>query len=631
MHYAILRHAKLKSHGAIAAAFQHNARLKSEPNVDASRSDLNVLLDGSGKTIQGEHGWLNGQVRKRLRDCGIERVKEDTVLAVEVMMATSPDWWDAQGPEGSDSRKKAGAKWFNENLRYLRERFGEENVLSVALHLDEKTPHMHAIVTPIVMKVDRRSKSKEPKPTLCAKDMLGGRGRFGLSEIVQTYGKRLEHLGLQPGQAATQREKPAKHVPIREHQKIMTGQREALERLRDSVATEKERQIKLGRIANEVITLVSKGDLELGENGGLTGSEAGLQSLHKIQDEIGQEETFELAKSIIDRLDRGVIDLRETLTAEIADAKAGKLEAVTPTDDEIAQAKQAKLARVEPSLAQIEAVKKAKIERLRAEVQLTPTEIEQAKREMLAKIEPTPTEIEQAKMGKIAAILAKIEPTAEQIKTKINELLAKVQPDPGQIEAVKKDQLDKMRSEVRLTPAEVAAIKAKQAADLQPRLDEIEARERQMDQDRVIQQAKMTMIDAYADGRVLGVTFKDGRRQLDVSPNDKAERSKLLDEAKLVGDWLTDFLLRQAELMRARFEKREKELAAREAKLSEVERAAAVWMDRLKAGLALLTMTQRATPEASKALNEAAAAEKAQKDLEQALAVLAGKNSYIGR
>ena len=40
--------------------------------------------------------------------------------------------------------------WCNDNLKWLRETYGERNLVSAVLHMDEKTPHIHATIVPIV-------------------------------------------------------------------------------------------------------------------------------------------------------------------------------------------------------------------------------------------------------------------------------------------------------------------------------------------------------------------------------------------------------------------------------------------------------------------------------------------------
>ena len=40
--------------------------------------------------------------------------------------------------------------WCNDSLKWLQDTFGKENVVSVVLHMDEHTPHLHASIVPIV-------------------------------------------------------------------------------------------------------------------------------------------------------------------------------------------------------------------------------------------------------------------------------------------------------------------------------------------------------------------------------------------------------------------------------------------------------------------------------------------------
>lgn len=61
----------------------------------------------------------------------------------------------------------AGVKlddWCQKSVYWLRSSFGEDNVVSSVLHMDEKTPHIHATVVPIVKKRGlRRKKDAEVK------------------------------------------------------------------------------------------------------------------------------------------------------------------------------------------------------------------------------------------------------------------------------------------------------------------------------------------------------------------------------------------------------------------------------------------------------------------------------------
>ena len=94
-------------------------------------------------------------------------------------------------------------KWIDANLKWLRDTFGGNNVVSCVLHMDEKTPHLHTTVVPIVTG-ERKRKSREGEkkyrtqagPRLSADDVMG---RARLSIYQNTYAEAMQEFGLQRG------------------------------------------------------------------------------------------------------------------------------------------------------------------------------------------------------------------------------------------------------------------------------------------------------------------------------------------------------------------------------------------------------------------------------------------------
>lgn len=94
-------------------------------------------------------------------------------------------------------------KWADANLRWLKETFGADNIVSCVLHMDEKTPHLHATVVPIVTG-ERKRKFREGEkkyrtqagPRLSADDVMG---RARLSTYQNTYAEAMREFGLQRG------------------------------------------------------------------------------------------------------------------------------------------------------------------------------------------------------------------------------------------------------------------------------------------------------------------------------------------------------------------------------------------------------------------------------------------------
>ena len=146
MVYAILRFAKHKG-GASKALSAHHERTKeiyaSNPDIDKSRPVQNYHLIAPR--------WSYGQeIRHRIRMAGC-RVRKDSVKFVDTLVTVSPEFarvHEAEMPE-----------YFTRAFDFLKERVGEENIISAVVHMDEKTPHLHLCFVPLAK--DKRLSAKE--------------------------------------------------------------------------------------------------------------------------------------------------------------------------------------------------------------------------------------------------------------------------------------------------------------------------------------------------------------------------------------------------------------------------------------------------------------------------------------
>lgn len=93
--------------------------------------------------------------------------------------------------------------WINASLKWLKDTFDEENLVSCVLHMDEKTPHLHATVVPIVTgERIRRKREGEKKyetksgPRLSADDVMR---RTKLHEYQNSYAAVMKQFGPQRG------------------------------------------------------------------------------------------------------------------------------------------------------------------------------------------------------------------------------------------------------------------------------------------------------------------------------------------------------------------------------------------------------------------------------------------------
>ena len=184
MAYSILVMEKIHDMGSLQTRHEHNFRTLNLVHVDANASYRNEeLINFSG--LDYRDLWY-----RRLKEIEMEtgepvKRTKASVLAYEFVVTFS------HGAEVDvDAWKQANVKWFCDT-------FGEKNVLSMQLHHDEATPHIHAIVIPI-----------DDRNHLCARSFTGGRAK--MRRLQDSYGNAMKEVGLQRGEKYSR----TRHVDI---------------------------------------------------------------------------------------------------------------------------------------------------------------------------------------------------------------------------------------------------------------------------------------------------------------------------------------------------------------------------------------------------------------------------------
>ena len=163
-------------------------------NADAGRTHLNRELvrfpDGVSNRTEA--------IQHRIDTAGLRRkVGKNQTKAIRVILTGTHEQMMKIANDGRlDS-------WIGANLKWLRDTFGEDNLVSCVLHMDEKTPHLHATVVPIVTgERVRRKREGEKKyetksgPRLSADDVMR---RTKLHEYQNSYAAAMKPFGLQRG------------------------------------------------------------------------------------------------------------------------------------------------------------------------------------------------------------------------------------------------------------------------------------------------------------------------------------------------------------------------------------------------------------------------------------------------
>ena len=167
----VLRLAKLKGSGKILAAARHNRRtiqneIGAGRHIDAMRSSLNYSLAGV-ETPEA----IAGEAKAMMQAAGIEKPRKDFVAAVEIIYSLPIN-------HGVNERV-----FFADCLEWTHSHFGC-HVLSFDVHLDESTPHAHALLLPLV------------DGHLTGSDMVGNRARLKALQVAFFADVGVKH-GLQ--------------------------------------------------------------------------------------------------------------------------------------------------------------------------------------------------------------------------------------------------------------------------------------------------------------------------------------------------------------------------------------------------------------------------------------------------
>lgn len=254
MGYAVLHLEKAK--GTDSRMSAHIERTVHPKNADRTRTHLNRKL------VQFPEGVRNRTqaIAHRVETAGIRRkVSANQVKAIRILLTGSNKDMKQMEAEGRIE------DWCNDSLKWIRETYGEQNLVSAVLHMDEKTPHIHATVIPIVTGERRKAgqeeqngkkkyRKKNPQDVrLCADDVMA---RHRLKHYQDTYAQAMNKYGLQRGVDGSL----AKHISTMQYYKQLVEQQDSLqENIENLLGLEEEAMKKLKQVKGEINVQKMKG------------------------------------------------------------------------------------------------------------------------------------------------------------------------------------------------------------------------------------------------------------------------------------------------------------------------------------------------------------------------------------
>ena len=138
MNYNTLRLKKVKDRTTITQLAGHNFRTRTQKNIDSVRTKDNVVMFNKLKVDTSQPSDLQAKITKFYSELGIVE-KAGNVLMLESVVSASPAFFK--------NKSKAEVEgWAASQVEFMQASFGNNLKLAV-LHVDEKTPHLHFVIT----------------------------------------------------------------------------------------------------------------------------------------------------------------------------------------------------------------------------------------------------------------------------------------------------------------------------------------------------------------------------------------------------------------------------------------------------------------------------------------------------
>ena len=225
LNYAIFRSEPIMTIGDLAQIGSHNKREKkayqSNPDINLELTKNNIeLVPLNEKYVKGFYELTKDYKKEHEQRMKTEREdrkrtfkqmldRSQNVVADELLFTATNEFF-------KDMTREDIKEWADTCMEFVYKDLGytKDQVLHATVHMDEKTPHVHCVVVPLIKKFDKRTNTE--RYTISKKQYI--RDKIHLSELQDKYHKRLTDKGydLERGIKGSDR----KHIKIKEYKKI---------------------------------------------------------------------------------------------------------------------------------------------------------------------------------------------------------------------------------------------------------------------------------------------------------------------------------------------------------------------------------------------------------------------------
>lgn len=246
MGYAVLH--LMKPSGGSSPMSAHIERKIDPANADKELKHLNQeLIEFPGGVTNRDEA-----IKHRIDTAGLKRkIGKNQHTSFNIILSGSNNEMNEIESSGKLNN------WCSDNVDWLNKTYGTDNVVSVVLHLDEKTPHLHATIVPIVTNERKRRKREEEvkkqyrkkstnAPRLCIDEVMS---REKLKEYQNTYAQAMAKYGLKRGIEGSQ----ARHITTNQYYREVFQQTEvAKDNLSKLEKQQSEAQEELSKVKSDI-------------------------------------------------------------------------------------------------------------------------------------------------------------------------------------------------------------------------------------------------------------------------------------------------------------------------------------------------------------------------------------------
>ena len=138
--FAVLHMQKFKANDVAGMQIHNQRERESKTNFDIDKSKTHLNYDLHNESKINFNKKIKDIIKKNV--VTDRAIRKDAVVMCNFIITSDKKFFDSL----SETERE---RFFDISYDFFKKRYGEEKIISAAVHLDEKTPHMHLSLVPV--------------------------------------------------------------------------------------------------------------------------------------------------------------------------------------------------------------------------------------------------------------------------------------------------------------------------------------------------------------------------------------------------------------------------------------------------------------------------------------------------